>query len=149
MYISTKLAPNWPHPVSNKIMSWFSEATEWNHKSCSQSMLRGENFDLIQHPEPTFLPSMEQKDHDMTGNWTQGILSQGKGLLSRKIQYWSPITILYHKWPSSQALQWKPALPVLPHLNLLALNHESLTESQIRETDFSPAAPSPCWLTSK
>lgn len=53
-------------------------------------------------------------------------LNAKKGLLSRKIQSWSPIITLYHKWPSSKALQWKPALSVPLHPNPLALPHKKV-----------------------
>ena len=58
-FVTTEPAPNGPYPVFNKILSCFSETMEQNCKSCSRSMLRGEDFDLKPHLEP--------KNRDMNG----------------------------------------------------------------------------------
>lgn len=47
----------WPYPVSNEILSCFSETTDQNHKSHSWSLCRGENFDLQLHPDQRPEPS--------------------------------------------------------------------------------------------
>ena len=126
IYVTAETALNRPYPVS-KVLSCFLETVDQNCKSCSWSMCRGENFDLRQHPEPVFHPPQSQRAKNLSSE----ILSEAKGPLSRKIQCWSPFTILYPKGPSSKALQWKPTrqcfrLPAFfPQLRKAWLNPQS------------------------
>lgn len=56
-----KTSLKWFYPVSNKILSCFAEATDQNHKSCSGSIQKGENFDLQLHPKSKSLPLYRNK----------------------------------------------------------------------------------------
>lgn len=58
----------------NKILSCFSETIDWNHKSCSQEMWKGDklNLQLYLAPKshtPTH-PHTKPKDQDITKTWT-------------------------------------------------------------------------------
>lgn len=60
--VTEKPAQNSPI-LFNEILSYFSEKTGQNHKSCSQSMCREENFDF----ELPSSPSKEPMDQDIIG----------------------------------------------------------------------------------
>lgn len=59
--VLAELAWNWTYTASNKKLSCFSETREQNHKSYSQNLHRGENFDLRQHPKAKFLLPQNQR----------------------------------------------------------------------------------------
>ena len=84
----------------------FSQTTEHNCKSYSHGQKR--TFWPQITPRTKVSPFMESKDQGATGTECQ-ILSEVKGLMSKKMQSGSLLTIPYHKGPRSRALQSKPA----------------------------------------
>lgn len=94
----------------NERLSYFSETTHQNCKSCSQSLRRGESFDLQLYWEPKSHPS----PHDIEGpghnrDLRRRILSDAKG----PGRYGAEAP--YHKCPSSKVLQVQLAPPGFPH----------------------------------
>lgn len=83
-----------------------------------------------------FLPAMQPKDW-FDQSLSTGTLSEAKSPLSRELQYWNPITIPYHKWPSSKALFWEHTPSALPHTSPPPLPHKISPEPLVRETDLS------------
>lgn len=113
-FVTTEASPNWPYPVSNKIMRCFfffflfPGMKEKSHKSCPEEkiltskIIWNQNFSLFISKGPWY-------DHKLNA----GIFSEVKGPLSRKIQGWCSFIALYYTWPSFKVLQLKPTPSVL------------------------------------
>lgn len=98
----------------NEKPSCFSEMTEQNCKSCSQSLSRGENLDLHLEPKPpphpTPPPTHTHRTKGLRRNWNLNtkLFQKQRDHCSGR----SCIDILYHKGPSSKVTDYNlfPAL---------------------------------------
>ena len=87
----------------------------------------------------SFSPQWNQRSsHDQ--NLQSGTFSEAKVYCLGRSNAKAPFTTLNHKWPSSKALQSKPALPALLQDNLSSPNSSKFMEPQTRETDMSSAS---------
>lgn len=100
--VLAELAWNWTYTASNKKLSCFSETREQNHKSYSQNLHRGENFDLRQHPKAV-LPSTEPKDQDNTGAWLPEPFLKWRVCYPEELVLKSSFTTPHHKCLSPKA----------------------------------------------
>lgn len=103
------------------------------------------NFDLRLHLELKSCPLLsEPRAWDSIGIWTPEPF-QSEGCAIQEALVLKPLTISYHKWPSSRALQSKPALQ---HFHIPARSPTPLTLAPNSGlcTELSLAA---CLLTSR
>lgn len=94
-----------------------------------QKHVQRRQFDLQLHPEPKLPfpppPRTKRLGHDQ--NFNTGTLPEAKGRLSQEDLVLKPLTISFHKWPTSKALQSKLALPVLLYTSLFSPHLLKLT----------------------
>lgn len=146
-YCNHRASPNWPFALFLTNINTglfvclfvFSEITKQQVMQMDEIDTEEKILTSSNSQNQSFSPQWNQRSsHDQ--NLQSGTFSEAKVYCLGRSNAKAPFTTLNHKWPSSKALQSKPALPALLQDNLSSPNSSKFMEPQTRETDMSSAS---------